>query len=91
MLAAPVFLGDGGGDSDGQCPYYKVAAPDLLCSPPQRFKGFKGLYYGYIRVMLRLYRGYMEIMEKNLETTIMGYIGFKGFQRPWHLHGSVSA
>ena len=28
-------------------------------------------------VMWGLYWGYVGIMEKNMETTIMGYIGFK--------------
>ena len=31
---------------------------------------FKGIY----RVILGLYRGYIGIMEKKMETTIMGYI-----------------
>ena len=47
-----------------------------------------GLYWGYIRVyigiigiilgfMLGLCWGYMGIMEKKMETTILGYIGFR--------------
>ena len=31
-----------------------------------------GFDWGYIGVMLRLYRGHIGIMEKKLETTIMG-------------------
>ena len=36
-----------------------------------------GFDWGYIGVMLGLYRGYFGIMEKKLETTIMGLHGFR--------------
>ena len=31
-------------------------------------------------VILRLYWGYMGIMEKKIETTITGYIGFRTYE-----------
>ena len=34
--------------------------------------------------MLGLYRGYMGIMEKKMETTIMSYVGY----RIWGIRGS---
>ena len=36
-----------------------------------------------IGVILGLYRGHMGIMDKNMETTIMGYIGFMGLFLRW--------
>ena len=34
-----------------------------------------GLYRDYIGYILGLYRGYIGIMEKKMETSIVGYIG----------------
>ena len=36
---------------------------------------FKGFRVQYLGVILGLYRGYIGIIEKKMETTIMGYIG----------------
>ena len=36
------------------------------------------LGFGYIGVIFGFYWGYMGIMEKKMETTIMDYIGFRG-------------
>ena len=35
------------------------------------------VYLGYIGVILVLYRDYIGIMEKKMEATTMGYIGFR--------------
>ena len=64
-----------------------MAAFSILGEGIRRIEKFPGMVeaegaraqdFGKFRVWL--YRGYIGIMEKKMETTIMGYIGFKGFR-----------
>ena len=53
---------------------YGVYANDRF---PIRLTLLKFQDLGFIGVILGLYWGYMGIMEKNMEATIMGYVGLR--------------
>ena len=63
-LEAPAQAGDMGAGGQAMVEIRRLLSTNLS----------KG-YFSYIKVISGLYRGYIGIMEKKMETTIMGYIG----------------